>query len=304
MHISGDAQEMGVDQARQIIDWASSVGVRDVAVLGGEPSLYRHLKEVLHHASSLGLTTRLVTNGLRPFQLVLPQLVSARVLSGVHVSIDGNEEIHDRLRGAGTFARAVESVRQSLGLGLAVTVNMTVSRENVDTVPLVHEMFCESGVRRLNVHWMSPVGRAGDPGAPQPVDATRWASLLAWVDSLRNTGPHDYYVECQDVFRTGSETLSCAVGRTTNLQFFPDGSVFTCGMLVSSVPSTYTFSDGGLFHRTGESELTLVHDHKCTSCPARSSETLEPGISAGCIYTRITTEATQGQTEMAQSSSR
>jgi hypothetical protein len=76
----------------------------------------------------------------------------------------------------------------------------------------------------------------------------------------------------------------CAVRDRTNLQFFPDGSVFSCGMLVESPAlSGYVFRDGELTRRPGNTELTLTGG-ECAGCPMRQRDGDYVPI---CIYNRL-----------------
>ncbi len=95
-----------------LADWTSvidSVASRkpSIGFTGGEPLLHRHIFDVVRHAKDKGLYCGLTTNGT-----LLGEKAEELVASGLDslwISLDGPEEVHDRIRGApGTFRRAVE----------------------------------------------------------------------------------------------------------------------------------------------------------------------------------------------------
>ncbi|MBI2877298.1 MAG: radical SAM protein [Candidatus Tectomicrobia bacterium] len=76
--------------------------IQHMSWAGGEPLLRR---EVIEEGAALFQRNVINTNGLFP----LPQLPR----TNVWVSIDGPPEIHDYIRGKGTYARMIENVKQS-----------------------------------------------------------------------------------------------------------------------------------------------------------------------------------------------
>jgi radical SAM protein with 4Fe4S-binding SPASM domain len=77
----------------------------------------------------------------------------------VQVSIEGLEEVHDRIRGRGSFAAAVRGADLLLAAGLTVTMNMTLSRLNAGSVLELARFAAECGVQRLGFSRIVPAGR-------------------------------------------------------------------------------------------------------------------------------------------------
>ena len=95
-----------------LADWKSaidSIAPRkpSVGITGGEPTLHRHCFEIVRHVKDRGLYCGMVTNGT-----LLREKAEELVASGLDslwISLDGPEEVHDKIRGVpGTFRRAVE----------------------------------------------------------------------------------------------------------------------------------------------------------------------------------------------------
>lgn len=73
-------------EAKQIIEQVAAAGIQKITFAGGEPLLYPYLNQLIVHAKQLGLTTMLVTNGMKLTPLLLDKLVGQ--LDWVGISID------------------------------------------------------------------------------------------------------------------------------------------------------------------------------------------------------------------------
>jgi MoaA/NifB/PqqE/SkfB family radical SAM enzyme len=76
------------------------------------------------------------TNGI----LIPRKMATIRKLGGVTISMDGPPEQHDRLRGAGSFDRAIAGAQATREAGVPVEFTCTVGRHNVDAIDAVVEI--------------------------------------------------------------------------------------------------------------------------------------------------------------------
>ncbi len=117
-------------------------GVRFIAFEGGEPTLRRDIGELITSAQDRGLKVVLVTNGTQDLSKLYPD--------GIFLSIDGNEKIHDLLRGKGVFQKAMAHVVYRNAPCVTIT---TVSRLNrkilKETLDLVQPHVEASGFNML-----------------------------------------------------------------------------------------------------------------------------------------------------------
>jgi len=108
-----------------------SAGAEKITFAGGEPTLHKHIGELLVFAKSLGFVTCVVTNGFRLNPLLDKHAGS---LDWVGLSIDSmSEEIQLRLgRGHGDYVkRALELSERCHALGVRVKLNTVVTRLNL-----------------------------------------------------------------------------------------------------------------------------------------------------------------------------
>jgi MoaA/NifB/PqqE/SkfB family radical SAM enzyme len=290
---------MSVATIRSVIEWADASSIEEFTLLGGEPALHPSFAEIVTHLAGTRFRVRTVTNGSKAFRKELGKPEVAAALSRVAVSLDAPAAGSvDRLRGRGAWEDAMRTIDLLTGLGRPLDINFTVLRSNIDIVPEMIAFVEEIGARRLNMHWFSLVGRARKHASDEQVTASEWRTKVLEVVRDYHVGRRvkgvrdDYVVDCETAFGFpgyASDQLDrCAVRDRTNLQFFPSGSVYSCGMVVEDDNfSGYLWSDAaGLTRRPSEiSELTGASRRPaCGGCPMRESYEEYPPL---CIYSRM-----------------
>jgi MoaA/NifB/PqqE/SkfB family radical SAM enzyme len=287
---------MKVSTVKEIIAWAVGSMIEEITLLGGEPALHPDFAEIVAVISNAGLRVRIVTNGSHRFRKAISEEAAASAIARVAVSLDAPiPAVFDALRGHGAFRDADLTIRQLKRQGKAFDINCTVVKS---CLPYIGQMlrFAEDiGARRINIHWFSQVGRARTRARDEAVSPDEWRQVLELVREyvpMRN----NFIVDCELGFAFGNrgENLKmCAVRDRTNLQFLPDGNVFSCGMLVDRPDlAGYFWREGGLHLRQAESEVTRsLAPH--SGCPMRATATPathQNGDMAPvplCIYNRL-----------------
>jgi MoaA/NifB/PqqE/SkfB family radical SAM enzyme len=146
--------DMPFDVAVGALDRMQAAGVKLLVMEGGEPFLWRdgerRLEDLVTEARRRFIRVGVTTNGSFPLQS------RADVL---WVSIDGLQETHDRLRGAGSFRRAVAHVEASSHPRLYA--NVTISRASADEIPDLMR-FLSGRVRGITVQFYYPYSETED----------------------------------------------------------------------------------------------------------------------------------------------
>jgi MoaA/NifB/PqqE/SkfB family radical SAM enzyme len=292
------ATDMDLATTGNILRWAKKASVQDVAFLGGEPSLHPEISKILELSRSIGIpANRFITNGSRPFARLLSSS-AADYIDWVYISLDGpNEASNDAVRGRGTFSQAVRTMELLRVRSLPFTITTSITPSSYDHLTEILSLAEVTGCKTLNIHWVSPTGRARDGSSS--VTPEKWLELVGQVLAYKPARP-DLAVQCQVAYsRPGApggslvDTNACAVRDRTNLQFMPDGSVYACGLLVDRPGmSGYQWADQSLRVSMTPSELTLCQTTE-PGCPARRGLLAEvfPEEKAGylplCIYQRL-----------------
>ncbi len=163
--LSLDEVRDAVEEAAEMIAaWTDAYGVRfsgSFNLTGGEPLLRDDLPDIGEEIVAHGFDLYLLTNG------TLVTREKARMLSdigvsGVQVSVEGPQPVHDRLRGDGAYGRAMKGVRHLLDAGHTVTLNATLSAVNSSALEELRQAARDAGVQRLGISRLVPQGRGAE----------------------------------------------------------------------------------------------------------------------------------------------
>ena len=281
-------QRMSLDCFSDVAAWSVRNNIREITLLGGEPSLHPSFPDMVSHASGQGLDVRVVTNGARRFQRLLADgTVGSHNLSRVGVSLDTlDEAVQDQFRGRGAWRDAMGTIRLLREQCVPFDINVTAVRPVLPGVEALISFAGQAGCRRVNVHWPSVIGL----GSSLPDDAIpsqeEWGNLVRLVRARAETLP-GFFVEIERGFLAGDDRFAgCALTDFSNLQVFPDGRAYRCGLLVDQegMASLTMAGDRLLMTRPGTGEQLLMSSMapSCDACPAVQAD----GRRA-CIYDKV-----------------
>ena len=131
---SRHADALGTEDWLRIFREAEALGVVQLNLTGGEPLLRDDLERLVEGARGLDLYTNLITSGVPLARERLARLKSLG-LDNVQVSIqDVTAAGSERIAGHRSFERKLEVARWVKGLGMPLTINVVLHRENLDHV--------------------------------------------------------------------------------------------------------------------------------------------------------------------------
>ncbi|MGO9377765.1 MAG: radical SAM protein [Dissulfurispiraceae bacterium] len=151
-----------IDEAADMIwNWEETYGIKlsmSYNISGGEPLLRSDLFDILEEISWKGANIYILSNGTLIDKEIARKLARIGV-AGVQVSIEGPENIHEQIRGKGSFAASIAGVKNLLDAGIAVTLNATLSLLNARYFPEMISLSKSLGVQKLGFSRLVPYGR-------------------------------------------------------------------------------------------------------------------------------------------------
>lgn len=239
--------ELTLHRIRQVLDeisemlhdWTTLYGMEftpGINVTGGEPFLRAGFFEIIEEIRTRGLNIHILSNG------TLIDGDKARALarlgvSGVQVSMEGPEPIHDEIRGKGSFASAARGIRYLVEAGIPVTLNATLSQLNISFAPDLVSIASALKVQRLGFSRLVPSGR-GLTLSKQMLSKTQVKSIYTLLLSFQSddldivTGDPiaSQYFGKSRPDPDDSALGGCAAG-ISGLTILPDGTVTPCRRL-------------------------------------------------------------------------
>ena len=237
--------EMSLDEIRDLAGetadmlnlWSEQYNISFIPsmnITGGEPLLRHDMFEILDEIGKRGYGLYLLSNG------ILINKERAKVLAGlgvkgVQVSIEGPEEIHESIRGKGSFLSSLNGVQCLLEAGINVTLNVTLSTINAGHMIEMVKLSSCLGVHKLGFSRLVPSGRgAGMLKNMLRKDEVR--ELYQAIFSLETRGleivtgdPVASQLRSEYIHHDASAipTGGCAAG-VSGLTVLPDGTITPC----------------------------------------------------------------------------
>jgi radical SAM protein with 4Fe4S-binding SPASM domain len=238
--------ELSTREALNLVDDVYDFGVKWFGIKGGEPLLRKDIFEIIRHAKSLGLNVCLLTNGYYVDGEIYDNLVRNEVYTSV--SIDGPEKINDKLRGKGSYEKALSAIqklsRAGILNGLAAAITSVNYRHLDHVVDLAEEY-------DANFAWFNnlvPSGRAiqSIDLAPSP---EQYESCLNHIYDLtrKYEEKFDIHVHCPFFARIFKQRDPANFENWYNRQFTGKCTYFAFGGYISIIengdliPCFYTY---------------------------------------------------------------
>jgi radical SAM protein with 4Fe4S-binding SPASM domain len=279
-----------------LIDELADLGGRSVTLSGGEALLHSGFRTILNRAVARNLGVQLLTNGtLLDREWV--EFLGGFPLS-VQVSIDGSRaEIHDAIRGRGSFEKALRAVEhlQEAGLGSRLTICATVMQGNARDLPEIIHLGERIGVPLVRFLPLRKKGRAA--GAWDAIgtglaveDAEAFYRLVA---DRAVAGKTTTAVSCgvSGVLlklprETSPDEIWCPVGRKIDVDF--NGDAYPCVLLMEE-----GFRLGNV-HR--DSLASMVKSERMReTCSSLVRRRTSIGRCASCLWQNLCQAGCMGQ---------
>ncbi|MCB9595369.1 MAG: radical SAM protein [Sandaracinaceae bacterium] len=235
--------ELTTEECLDLVDQMAALGVKEVSLIGGEAYLRDDWTQILKRIRSHGMMALLTTGGrgLTPERCAD---AAAAGLQSTSVSIDGDRETHDRLRGVvGSYDAAMQAFDNLRAAGIKVSANTQINRLSMPLMPEILERIIEAGVHSWQIQLTVAMGRAADEPEVllQPYDLLELFPMLGALkkrcDEARvrmwpgnNIGYFGPYESTLRGTMPRGHMASCGAGRAT-LGIEADGAIKGCPSL-------------------------------------------------------------------------
>ncbi len=239
--------ELSTAECLDVVEHLARLGTREVSLIGGEAYLRSDWTRIVRAIRSHGIYCAIQTGGRN----LTPKRMAAAVeagLQGIGVSLDGMEELHDRVRGVrGSFSKALDALRRAKAAGLRTSVNTQIGSETMAHLPELMNTIIEVGATHWQIQLTVAMGNAADNDhlLLQPYQLAELMPLLARLYTegverglLMVVGNNiGYFGPYEHLWRgLGDERVhwtGCSAGHTV-LALEADGTVKGCPSLATN----------------------------------------------------------------------
>jgi radical SAM protein with 4Fe4S-binding SPASM domain len=151
-----------IDGATEMFQaWEEDYGISvspSIHFTGGEPLLFKGLWDVVAYSRESGYRVAMMTNGTLLTKNDATK-ASSLGIDDIQVSLEGPPDIHDSIRGKGSFALASRGVEELIQVGNRVSANVTLSRLNAEKIEETAEIARRMGFYAIGFSRVVPCGQ-------------------------------------------------------------------------------------------------------------------------------------------------
>ncbi len=165
--------ELSISSLKQIADniffTLSKWGKKgDISITGGEPFIRKDIFEFAEYLNNSLYIHNIdfLTNGTLIDSSCLKKIKSLDKVRYIQISLDGaSNNVHDSIRGSGSFNRSVNAIRDLLKEGIEVRVMYTLQKKNISDVPAMFDLAIKEKISGITFERMVPIGGANNSQA-------------------------------------------------------------------------------------------------------------------------------------------
>ncbi|UYO99183.1 radical SAM protein [Oceanotoga sp. DSM 15011] len=157
-----DKEELSIDQIKELLLQAKDLGVNSIAIVGGEPLLRKDLKEIIDFICELNMFYSVSTNGTLINEDTI-NIIKRKNLTKVSISLDGDKEFHNNLRGNdNAYDNTLRGIKILHDNDIEVAIAMVITKNNFNMIEHVINKSINNGVNYFVINDLIPIGRGKD----------------------------------------------------------------------------------------------------------------------------------------------
>lgn len=289
-NFTSNAMNLSLDIIEQISLEASKMGIHEIVLEGGEPLCHPYFLDVIKTIKSYGLSIDVLTNGTLLDSTTATSLAHALdpKLDALQISIDGPKQVHDSIRGTGSYLKSISGAHLISECLKNTRINCVYRGMKYDELcRLCEDILRKTNIRILHFSPLLPIGRTEEKKQPLSEEATeeyicRFLKLRQqYSDKLTITGT---FINDADLYAligkpaTNHGACGCCGGRS-KLYIDATGYVYPCAFLVKNtyaLGNIYTQSlreiwsacNPALRKQLTEQSMTVNSTSEIFRCPA------------------------------------
>lgn len=187
--------EMNTDEVKRCLEGMRADNIFDIRFTGGEVTVRPDWFELFQHAKAIGFAFSVNTSGVYDDPETIDKLAFLNP-DQITISIDGNEEHHDRIRGKGNFQRSIQTLQELKKQGAILRTNTVLTKLSLQDAEEIAETVGEY-VDEMAFFHMRATGRAKTKLIKELVDFDELAEFNRHMESVSQNHPdiNFYYGE-------------------------------------------------------------------------------------------------------------
>lgn len=236
--------EMNDEQLMLLAQQMVDAGVLKVSFTGGEPLLREKIVDLVPFLAKQNVSVTIDTNG-KLFPEMIDRLPG---LDGVLLSLDGPEEINDKIRAKGAYKQTIEALAAAKEKGLRAVLTCVLSKWNIDNFKHVLEVAAKYGT---SVQFQPATGtllgtKEENPGVPDPEKFKEAIEqIVRYKKGMYENEVGNSLSGLKHLSRWPDPNPVRCISGLVSCRIEPDGSMYHCGRVIAGTEKPPNVLDAG-----------------------------------------------------------
>lgn len=303
------SDDMDIMMAFDIIDLCKELNIRNITLIGGEPTIYPYIADVIEYANSKNISCGLVTNGLKLAEYSFVSKLIKLGQKSFSISVKGeNPQKFRAITGKDEFSTVIRGIKNCLANEAKVSVSMVLDEDNIDSYLEGVQYLSEIGVQHFRFSFCYEFDTTGEckkflaSNNPKRI-VTKFINSYDKLNRITNGRFSLFeslplciwdkkFIELLE--KRGQIKTVCQLLKRTGLIFDSKGNLIPCNAMPSiKIGSLYkNFKNASELKKYAETQNVLriynmlcsVPDEKCLNC----SDYINCGGGCVCNWTNYT----------------
>jgi radical SAM protein with 4Fe4S-binding SPASM domain len=231
-----DSKELTLKEKFDVVDQAVEADCVYFTFSGKEPLMSKDFFKVVEYAKNKNFFLRLVTNGTLLTKNVAKKL-SQFNFDMVCVSIDSaNKETHEKMRGKGTFYKAIRGIKNCIKEKIPVAITSTLTKLNYMEINEIVDLAKRLGASYVTLMDFLPVGRGSENKNLELSPEIKYEVLKKFIKRSMEEKNIELFIK--------SSITSCILRDMLESENSNFGTIFGIGTLIESKQELHIHSSG------------------------------------------------------------
>jgi sulfatase maturation enzyme AslB (radical SAM superfamily) len=170
---------MSIEKAKKICSTLVDVYANNaIDIQGGEPTLYRHINELVEHCRTIGLIPTLITNAIALQDLGKCLALKEAGIRDLLVSVQGIGDTYDEIVGVkGAHRKQRQGLENIVKAGIPIRFNCVLSKPALPQLEQIAQLAVNVGARAVNFLAFNPFEDQQIPGKRSATNVPRYSEV-------------------------------------------------------------------------------------------------------------------------------
>lgn len=157
------SSNMEKELSLDLIDFIDKLNIKYIILIGGEPTLYPHLLDVIKAIKNKNIKSTLVTNAIKLQDESFCKKIYNNGLNEAAISIKGTEKIYSELSKNNEYAHCIEAISNLSKYQDKVTVSFVMTQDNMRDLPKLIRATKKAGATHFSLSFVYEFNCSGTP---------------------------------------------------------------------------------------------------------------------------------------------